>query len=118
MVTAELAVAMPAVVVVLALSLWAFGLGVDQVRCVDAARAAARAAARGDSASQATALAVRAAPQGASVEVTVTADSAIVSVTAPVRGIGSWMPAPFRPAGTATAAREVPGPVPTMGAVP
>ena len=118
MVTAELAVAMPAVVVVLALSLWAFGLGVDQVRCVDAARAVARAAARGDSASQATALALRAAPDGASVQVTETAGSAIVSVSAPVRGIGSWMPVPFRPAGTATAARELPWPVPTTGAVP
>ena len=38
-VTAEFAVVLPAVVFVLALSLGALGLALDQVRCVDAARA-------------------------------------------------------------------------------
>ena len=39
MVTAEFAVVLPAVVLVLALSLGALGLAWDQIRCVDAARA-------------------------------------------------------------------------------
>jgi len=47
MVTAELALAVPVVVMVLALGLAAIRVGVDQVRCVDAARLAARALARG-----------------------------------------------------------------------
>ncbi len=38
MATAEFAVAMPAVVLVLALSLSALAAGLDQIRCVDAAR--------------------------------------------------------------------------------
>ena len=42
MVTAEFAVVLPAVVFVLALCLGAMGLALDQVRCVDAARAGAR----------------------------------------------------------------------------
>ena len=41
MVTAELALAVPVVVMVLALGLAAIRVGVDQVRCVDAARLAA-----------------------------------------------------------------------------
>ena len=49
MVTAELAVVLPALLLVLAVALSALGLAVDQVRCVDAAAAGARAAARGDS---------------------------------------------------------------------
>ena len=48
MVTAEFAVVLPAIVLVLGLSLGALGLALDQVRCVDAARAGARAASRGD----------------------------------------------------------------------
>lgn len=67
MVTAELAVAIPSVVIVLAMVLGGVSLGIDQVRCVDGARLAARAAARGDPASVAIATAVRAAPDGARV---------------------------------------------------
>ena len=48
MVTAELAVAIPAVVLVLAMCLAGVTAGIDQIRCVDAARVAARSAARGD----------------------------------------------------------------------
>ena len=55
--TAELAVALPAVVVVLA-GVLAVGQAVlAQVQCVDAARAGARAAARGDSAAEVSSLA-------------------------------------------------------------
>ena len=47
MVSAELALTVPAVLLVLAICLTALSLGVDQVRCEDAARVAARAASRG-----------------------------------------------------------------------
>ena len=48
-VTAEFAVALPAVTAVLALCLGAASTGVAQVKLEESARAAARAAARGDS---------------------------------------------------------------------
>lgn len=47
-VTAETAVALPALVLVLAVCLWVVGLVSAQLRCVEAARAGARAAARGE----------------------------------------------------------------------
>ena len=47
-VTAELAVALPAVLLVLAACLGALRLGAEQVRIVDAAALAARSTARGD----------------------------------------------------------------------
>lgn len=51
MVTAELAVALPALVAVALVLLWAIGLGAHQVLAVQAAREGARAAARGAGAS-------------------------------------------------------------------
>lgn len=69
MVTAELAVAIPAVVLVLAMCLAALGAVIDQVRCVDAARLGARAAARGDPPAEVGALTARAAPEGARVSI-------------------------------------------------
>lgn len=48
MVTAEAAMALPALLGVLALVLSVVSLAVDGIRCVDAARVGARAAARGD----------------------------------------------------------------------
>lgn len=93
MVTAELAVAIPAVVLVLALCLVAVGAAVDQIRCVDAARLAVRAAARGDSAAHVRALAVEAAPAGATVDVSAQAGAVRVSVQARTRswvGLPTW----------------------------
>ena len=87
MVTAEFAVVLPAVVLVLALSLGALGLALDQVRCVDAARAGARAASRGDSDGAVTLVARRAAPSGAVVSMEVSADLVRVS----------WCPDPAWP---------------------
>ncbi|MCU1538250.1 MAG: hypothetical protein JWP82_2601 [Humibacillus sp.] len=69
MVTAELAVTLPAVVLVLGMGLAAISAGIDQIRCVDAARAGARSAARGDSIATVRAAAVAAAPAGAVVTV-------------------------------------------------
>ena len=81
MVTAELAVAIPSVVLVLATCLVALGAAVDQIRCVDAARLAGRAAARGDPMAKVHDLAARAAPGGALVEIGATADGVRVTVT-------------------------------------
>ncbi len=93
MVTAELAVAVPAVVLVLALCLAAVRVAVDQVRCVDAARIAARAAARGDPIEQVTGLGRSAAPEGARVEVHAAPLGAAVTVSADAggwAGLPSW----------------------------
>ena len=87
MVTAELAVAIPAVVLVLAMCLAGVTAGIDQIRCVDAARLAARSAARGDTSDAVRAAALSAAPAGASVAVT--AGSTIVTVTVEARS-GGW----------------------------
>jgi secretion/DNA translocation related TadE-like protein len=66
-VTAETAIVAPALVALLAMLLWALGAVATQLRCGDAARAAARAAARGEPAAVVLAVARAAAPQGADV---------------------------------------------------
>ena len=82
-VTAEAALALPTLAVVAA-ALVALGhVGVAQLRCVDAARAAARLAARGESLSLVRARAEAAAPAGASVVVR-DGRQVVVRVTAPV----------------------------------
>lgn len=106
MVTAELAVVLPVVVAVLALSLWAFGVAVDQVRCVDAARAGARAAARGDTVAAVSSLVRRDAPAGAAVTISAGGGDVTVSVAAPVHRVAGLVPVDWRPAATATARRE------------
>jgi hypothetical protein len=112
MVTAEFAVAMPAVVLVLALSLGALGLAMDQVRCVDAARAGARAASRGDSLGAVTLVARRAAPSHASVTMTTSGDLVRVSVVSRPRLAGSVLPAWLRAGSTASAVLDEAGPPP------
>lgn len=67
--TAEFAVGFPAVMVVLLLSAALLGLLLDQIRCVDAARAAARSVARGDAVAVAEKLARETAPEGAAVRI-------------------------------------------------
>ncbi|PPK92934.1 TadE-like protein [Kineococcus xinjiangensis] len=68
-VTAELALALPAVVLVLCAVLATGEVAIAQVRCTDAARAAARSAARGEPAHVVRAAAETLAPAGARVEV-------------------------------------------------
>lgn len=92
MVTAELAVAFPAVVLVLAVCLAGLGAVVDQVRCVDAARLGARAAARGDPPARVRALAARAAPEGARVSIGSTRGEVRVVVTATTGGWAGLVP--------------------------
>jgi Flp pilus assembly protein TadG len=98
-VTAELAVALPVLVLLLVAALTAVSAVTTQMRCVDAAREAVRAAARGES--DGAALGRRVAPPGATVTVQggdpgSTAGTGTVSaiVSAPVRPLGRWLPAP------------------------
>lgn len=92
MVTAELAVALPAVVLVLTCALLGVGAAVDQVRCVDAARVAARAAARGDEPGRVREVGQLAAPAGASISVTRSRGRARVEVSVRSGGWGGLLP--------------------------
>lgn len=87
-VTAETAVALPALALVAAacaVVIAAVGL---QVRCIDAARLAARAVARGEDLSAARAAAMRAAPHRAQVSIGRRGELVVVTVRAPVGGDG------------------------------
>jgi Flp pilus assembly protein TadG len=106
MVTAEFAVVLPAVVLVLALSLGALGLAWDQIRCVDAARAGARAASRGDNPDVVILAASRAAPSDAEVSVGTSGQLVRVSVVSRPRVAASLLPSWLRASSTASAVRE------------
>lgn len=103
MVTAETALAVPSVVLVLGLCLAGLQAGVDRVRCVDAARVAVRELARGETPGRAVSDAIRAAPAGSTVRVTTGAAevSAEVQVPAPAGLAG------FVDAGTCRAVARV-----------
>ncbi|WP_352240207.1 TadE family type IV pilus minor pilin [Microbispora sp. NBRC 16548] len=114
-VTAETAVALPALVVVLTASLWAVTIVGAQLRCVDAARAGARAAARGEAAEEVSAAVLRLAPEGAMVSIRVGADTTRVEVIATVRPpFRSPLP-PARLRAAAVSATE-PGVLPSLSA--
>lgn len=83
MATAEFAVVIPAVIAVLVLCIYAVFAGVNQLRCVDAARLAARAAARGESSSVIERVAREAGPPNAHVSVTTAGDMVEVRIRAP-----------------------------------
>ncbi|TQS43848.1 TadE family type IV pilus minor pilin [Cryptosporangium phraense] len=83
-VTAELAAAIPVVVLLLTAGLTALGATTTQLRCVDAARETARAAARGDA--DPVSVGRRLAPAGASIRVEATEDLVTVTVSAPAVG--------------------------------
>lgn len=89
-VTAETAVALPALVVVLVFALWSVTAVTAQLRCVDAARIGARALARGDAPASAVAAARAAAPEGARVVVSRSGDLVVVDVLAAARLPGRW----------------------------
>ena len=67
MVTAEFALALPAVVVVTALCVWAVMAAAVHIRCLDAARSGARELARGEPAGRVSQVAADRAPAGAQV---------------------------------------------------
>ncbi|MEU8344959.1 TadE family type IV pilus minor pilin [Spirillospora sp. NPDC048832] len=85
MATAEIAVALPALVLVTAAALWGLMAVSVQLTCTDAARTGARAAARGESLTAVRELVVRAVPKGATVRVHRDGATVHVDVSAPVR---------------------------------
>lgn len=89
--TAELAAALPVLVVLLAVALTAVSVVAARVRVQDAAREAARAAARGDPAIGSR-LARETAP-GSSVEVARGPGGVTAVVRSTVRPLGDWLPA-------------------------
>jgi Flp pilus assembly protein TadG len=101
--TAELAVVLPVLMLVAVAAMTAVSVLLAQLRCVDAAREAARAAARGEDPAVVRSVAGRAAPEGAVVRVVVSGTEVRVDVTA-VTGAGI-LPG-LRVAGTAVALRE------------
>jgi Flp pilus assembly protein TadG len=88
MVTAETAVVLPVLLLVLAGAVAAVVLVGAQLRCVDAAREGARAAARGEAAAVVADLAGLAGPAGASVRTASSGDRVTVTVSARVRPLG------------------------------
>ncbi|MBE1532227.1 TadE family type IV pilus minor pilin [Actinomadura algeriensis] len=78
MATAEIAVALPALVLITAIVLWGMTAVSIQLTCNDAARTGARAAARGESLAAVRELVAKAVPEGARVKVT--RDAAVVHV--------------------------------------
>lgn len=109
MVTAEFALVLPVVVVVLTLALAALAAATDQLRCVDAVRVGARAAARGDTVAAVEAAVRRAAPERSRVDVEIRR-VVTVTVTAPPRALLAWLPARLRPSASATALPETVAP--------
>lgn len=105
MVTAETALALPALVIVLAGLITVVVAVTAQLRCVAAAREGARAAARGEDASVVQQIAARAAPDGARVAISSGSDTVTVRVTAGVSPLGLPI-GEIKVSGSATAQRE------------
>jgi Flp pilus assembly protein TadG len=101
------AVALPVLVVLVAAGMTAVSVLTAQLRCVDAAREAARAAARGESAAMVRSLAERAGPAHSEVAVAVAvADEEVrVTVSADAASVGGVLPS-FRVRASAVALRE------------
>jgi Flp pilus assembly protein TadG len=93
MVTAETAVVLPVLLLVLVGAVAAITVVGAQLRCVDAAREGARAAARGEEPAVVTALVERAAPEGADSAVSTGGAQVRVSVSARIAPLG---PVPLR----------------------
>ena len=87
-VTAEAAVVIPLLLAVAVGLVWLVALAATQVRVVDAAREAARSAARGEPDTVAVARAEQVAPEGARVDVSRSGDEVRAHVVAEVRGPG------------------------------
>lgn len=80
---------LPVLLTVLALAVWVLVCVNAQLRCVDAARAAARVAARGDSVGSSVKVGRALAPSGAQVQIQVDGSQVRVEVTAQVRPFGA-----------------------------
>jgi hypothetical protein len=106
MVSAELALAMPVLVACLAVSLAAVQLGIEQVRCIDAARSAVRLLARGEGGARAVREARVVAPEDAVVSTGSSGDYVSVTVSAPPPRILGVIGLHVSPGATASAMRE------------
>lgn len=106
-VTAETAVALPVLVAFTMALVWGLLVIADQIRCVDAARTGARAAARQDAEGAVVTLAKEAAPDGASVTVGREGDLVRVTVVARPPVLGAL---PFEVRESAVALAEEAGP--------
>ncbi|HWA67546.1 MAG TPA: TadE family type IV pilus minor pilin [Mycobacteriales bacterium] len=88
MVTAELAMSIPALVVVVAMAVAGVLTMTDSMRCADAAATAARLAARGEPLTVVRSTALRAAPPGATLQVVTDGSIVTATVTDRVAGPG------------------------------
>lgn len=104
-VTAEAALVLPVLVLVLAIGVGTIAAVTAQLRCIDAAREGARAAARGESLATARSLAAEAAPAGADIAITQDGDRIQVTVSAEI-AIGDGLLPPVTVQGTALAVPE------------
>ena len=86
--TAEAAVALPSLLIVMAMAVWVIACVGAQLRCVDAARVAARVAARGDSVAASVAAGRATGPRGARVTVTSGGSRVVVVVQAQIQPFG------------------------------
>ena len=90
-VTAEAAAVLPVLLVVTMLMVWLVAVAAAQVRVVDAAREAARQAARGEPDAVAVRHGAAVAPSGATLAVTRSGDTVRVRAAAEVRGPGGLL---------------------------
>ena len=90
--TAEAAVVLPVLLLVLGLAVGVLVAVSAQLRCVDAARTTARVAVRGDSDAQARDAGAKVAPSGARIRLQHEGDHVVVLVEARVQA-GHWLPA-------------------------
>jgi len=107
MVTAEIAVALPALVLVLTLALGAVAVVTDHLRCVDAARVGARLLARGEDADWVRSEVARQAPEGAEIGFVVGEKSVTVEISASVPPLLRALGVSARPRGVAHAVPEL-----------
>ncbi|MDT7572102.1 MAG: hypothetical protein QOE05_2276 [Actinomycetota bacterium] len=91
MVTAETAVVLPVLLVVLAAAIWVLAAVSAQLRCVDAARLGARAAARGDAPAAVIAATAAMAPRDADIRLVRSCEEVTVLVHAVVRPFGALL---------------------------
>ena len=91
-VTAEAAMALPALVLVIAAAVGAVTAVTAQLQCLDGAREAARAAVRSEPEAVVRDLATRAGPPGGTAEVAIEGDRVTVTVRARVHLLGGLLP--------------------------
>lgn len=83
--TAEIAVALPALMAAVAMALWGIAAAATRLTCLDALHTAARSAARGTPLSQVRSQALSATPPGTTLTITRTETSTRLTLTAPFR---------------------------------